>query len=90
MEEFVKQFVKDCQEIEHLKGVIIQAARKDTYNINNPQNQITTLSFLANELLKDNEDGKNDPLIGFYANVAQSIKRLIQLETLNELEYGKY
>lgn len=64
-------------------AVIMNAREKDTLHINNPQQQIETLSLLVNELLKDNEDGKNDPLIGLYANIGRSLKRLIEYQKQN-------
>jgi len=71
------------ENIKHCIDVIIKARNKDTLHINNPQRQIYTLSLLVNELLKNNENGENDPLIGLYANIGRSLKRLINLSKQN-------
>lgn len=64
-------------------AVIMNARENDTLHINNPQQQIETLSILVNELLKDNEDGRNDPIIGLYANIGRSLKCLIEYQKQN-------
>lgn len=79
-----KQKTVDFNEIESAVRSTVKAAQKDTYNINNPSHQIVTLSVLSSELMKDNTDGKNDALIGFYANVCKSLKHLIELQTSKE------
>lgn len=66
--------------IQQCMEVIVNAREKDTLHINNPQRQIETLSILVDELLKDNNNGKNDPIIGFYANIGRSLKRLIEYQ----------
>jgi hypothetical protein len=72
-----KKNIQDCIK------VIMNAREKDTLHINNPKQQIATLSILVNELLKDNKDNKNDPLIGLYANIGRSLKRLIEYQKQN-------
>lgn len=80
MDKTMKQCLKDCEEIERYKNEVIQAAKEDFLHIDNPQRQIETLSVMANGLLINNENGKYDELIGFYANVARSLKKLIKLQ----------
>lgn len=80
MDKTIEQCLKDCEEIERYKNDVIQAAKLDFLHIDNPQRQIETLSVMASGLLADNENGKFDELIGFYANVARSLKKLIQLQ----------
>ncbi|MDD4822144.1 MAG: hypothetical protein PHI48_06260 [Bacteroidales bacterium] len=65
-----------------LLDVILNARNKDVAHINNPENQISTLGLLVNELLKSNENGKNEALIGFYANIGRSLKQLIEYQKL--------
>ena len=80
MDKTMEQCLKDCEEIERYKNEVIQAAKEDFLHIDNPQRQIETLSVMANGLLINNENGKYDELIGFYANVARSLKKLIKLQ----------
>lgn len=80
MDKTMEQCLKDCEEIERYKNEVIQAAKMDFLHIDNPQRQIQTLSVMANGLLINNENGKYDELIGFYANVARSLKKLIKLQ----------
>ena len=80
MDKTIEQCLKDCEEIERYKNEVIQAAKLDFLHIDNPQRQIQTLSVMANGLLINNENGKYDELIGFYANVARSLKKLIKLQ----------
>ena len=80
MDKTMEQCLKDCEEIERYKNEVIQAAKLDFLHIDNPQRQIQTLSVMANGLLINNENGKYDELIGFYANVARSLKKLIKLQ----------
>ena len=80
MDKTMKQCLKDCEEIERYKNEVIQAAKEDFLHIDNPQRQIETLSVMANGLLIENENGKYNELIGFYANVARSLKKLIKLQ----------
>ena len=80
MDKTMEQCLKDCEEIERYKNEVIQAAREDFLHIDNPQRQIETLSVMANGLLINNENGKYNELIGFYANVARSLKKLIKLQ----------
>jgi len=63
-----------------LQDVILNARNKDTAHLNNPENQIVTLGFLVDDLLKSNENGKNEALIGFYANIGRSLKQLIEYQ----------
>lgn len=62
------------------QDLILNARNRDTQHLNNPENQIATLAILANELLKDNENGKNEPLLGLYANIGRSLKQLIEYQ----------
>lgn len=80
MDKTMEQCLKDCEEIERYKNEVIQAAKEDFLHIGNPQRQIETLSVMANGLLIKNENGKYNELIGFYANVARSLKKLIKLQ----------
>ena len=80
MDKTIEQCLKDCEEIERYKNEVIQAAKLDFLHIDNPQRQIETLSVMANGLLIKNENGKYNELIGFYANVARSLKKLIKLQ----------
>ena len=80
MDKTMEQCLKDCEEIERYKNEVIQAAKEDFLHIDNPQRQIETLSVMANGLLIENENGKYNELIGFYANVARSLKKLIKLQ----------
>lgn len=80
MDKTMEQCLKDCEEIERYKNEVIQAAKLDFLHIDNPQRQIETLSVMANGLLIKNENGKYNELIGFYANVARSLKKLIKLQ----------
>lgn len=80
MDKTMEQCLKDCEEIERYKNEVIQAAKEDFLHIDNPQRQIETLSVMANGLLIKNENGKYNELIGFYANVARSLKKLIKLQ----------
>ena len=80
MDKTMEQCLKDCEEIERYKNEVIQAAKLDFLHIDNPQRQIQTLSVMANGLLINNKNGKYDELIGFYANVARSLKKLIKLQ----------
>ena len=80
MDKTIEQCLKDCEEIERYKNDVIRAAKLDFLHIDNPQRQIETLSVMANGLLINNENRKFDELIGFYANVARSLKKLIQLQ----------
>lgn len=80
MDKTMEQCLKDCEEIERYKNEVIQAAKEDFLHIDNPQRQIETLSVMANGLLINNENGKYNELIGFYANVARSLKKLIKLQ----------
>lgn len=63
-----------------LQDVILNARNKDTAHLNNPENQIVTLGYLVDDLLKSNENGKNEALIGFYANIGRSLKQLIEYQ----------
>jgi len=63
------------------QDLILNARNRDTQHLNNPENQIATLAILANELLKDNENGKNEALIGLYANIGRSLKQLVDYQT---------
>lgn len=63
------------------QDLILNARNRDTEHLNNPENQIATLAILVNELLKDNESGKNEPIIGLYANIGRSLKQLIEYQT---------
>lgn len=63
-----------------LQDVILNARNKDTDHLNNPENQIVTLGYLVDDLLKSNENGKNEALIGFYANIGRSLKQLIEYQ----------
>lgn len=63
-----------------LQDVILNARNKDTAHLNNPENQIVTLGYLVDDLLKSNENGKNEDLIGFYANIGRSLKQLIEYQ----------
>lgn len=80
MDKTIEQCLKDCEEIERYKNEVIQAVKLDFLHIDNPQRQIETLCVMANGLLINNENGKYDELIGFYANVARSLKKLIKLQ----------
>lgn len=62
------------------QDLILNARNRDTQHLNNPENQIATLAILVNELLKDNENGKNETLIGLYANIGKSLKQLIDYQ----------
>lgn len=62
------------------QDLILNARNRDNQHLNNPENQIATLAILVNELLKDNENGKNEPLIGLYANIGRSLKQLIEYQ----------
>lgn len=62
------------------QDLILNARNRDAQHLNNPENQIATLAILANELLKDNENGKNEPLLGLYANIGRSLKQLIEYQ----------
>jgi NAD(P)H-dependent flavin oxidoreductase YrpB (nitropropane dioxygenase family) len=81
MDEVTLKIAKDCEEIEHFKQVILKATKDDVYHIDNPKGQIYTLSMMVNELIRDNENGKNNELIGFYSNIARSLKKLIELQS---------
>ena len=76
----------------HLKSImkcmdgISRIKEKDKLHLNNPQRQILTLSILVDELLKDNVDGKNDPIIGFYYHLGISVNRLIKYQELNKTQ----
>ncbi|WP_276962197.1 hypothetical protein [Bacteroides graminisolvens] len=63
-----------------LQDVILNARNKDAAHLNNPENQIVTLGYLVDDLLKSNENGKNEALIGFYANIGRSLKQLIEYQ----------
>lgn len=63
-----------------LQDVVLNARNKDTAHLNNPENQIVTLGYLVDDLLKSNENGKNEALIGFYANIGRSLKQLIEYQ----------
>lgn len=63
-----------------LQDVILNARNKDTAHLNNPENQIATLGLLVDDLLKNNENGKNEALIGLYANIGRSLKQLIEYQ----------
>ncbi len=63
-----------------LQDVILNARNKDIAHLNNPENQIVTLGYLVDDLLKSNENGKNEALIGFYANIGRSLKQLIEYQ----------
>ena len=76
---------QDPRKIEELKKKIVLCAAADVEHIGDPLKQIDTLSILVNELLKDNENGKNDALIGFYANIGKSLAALIKLQFNNKL-----
>lgn len=62
------------------QDLILNARNRDEQHLNNPENQITTLAMMVNELLKDNESGKNEHIIGLFANVGRSLKQLIEYQ----------
>ncbi|MBD5229655.1 MAG: hypothetical protein HDS69_06425 [Bacteroidales bacterium] len=68
----------DPKRIEEYKKKIILCAAKDVQHIGDPIKQIETLSLIVNQMLKDNEDGKHDFLIGFYANIGKSLASLLK------------
>lgn len=70
----------DPQRIEDLKKKIILCAAKDVEHIGNPLKQIDTLSLIVDQLLKENENGKYDALIGFYANIGKSLAALVKFQ----------
>lgn len=68
----------DPQRIEEFKKKIILCAAKDVQHIGDPLKQIETLSLMVDQMLKDNEDGRHDRLIGFYANIGKSLTSLLK------------
>lgn len=69
-----------------LQDIILCARNSDTLHLNNPERQIATLAILVNELLKDNENGKNEPLIALYANIGRSLRMLIKFQKQDRLK----
>lgn len=72
----------NCKEIEHYKEVIVKAAGNDLYHSDCPELQLDTLALIVDGLVKDNKDGKNEPLIGFLANIGKSLNELIEYRNL--------
>jgi len=71
-----------CKEIEHYKEVIVKAAGNDLYHSDCPELQLDTLALIVDGLVKDNKDGKNEPLIGFLAHIGKSLNELIEYRNL--------
>lgn len=68
----------DYKQVEQYKQEILRIAQYDIFHSNSPELQIDTLSLMVDELLKDNENGKNDKLIAFFTHVGRSLKKLIR------------
>ena len=79
----------DRQRVSEIKKKIILCAAKDVEHIGNPLKQIETLSLIVDQMLKDNENGKYDALIGFYANIGKSLVALLKFHYSRQ-KYGKY
>lgn len=78
------------KEIEHYKEVIFKAAGNDLYHRDCPELQLDTLSLIVDGLLKDNKDGKNEQLIGFFAHLGKSLNELIKYRKLMKQRNEKY
>ena len=70
----------DPRRIEELKKKIILCAANDVEHIGNPLKQIDTLSLIVDQMLKENDNGKYDALIGFYANIGKSLAALVRFQ----------
>ena len=70
--------VLECAEL------VLNARDKDTFHYDSPQRQIETLGVLVDRLIKEDENGNNTSLIGFYACVGRSLNQLIKLQKCKE------
>ena len=66
--------VFECAEI------VLNARDKDFFHYDNPQRQIDTPGVLVDRLIKEDENGNNTSLIGFYAYIGRSLNQLIKLQ----------
>jgi len=83
----IRRFLKKKQEAKRkdlsvfeCAEIVLNARDKDFFHYDNPQRQIDTLGVLVDRLIKDDENGNNTSLIGFYACIGRSLNQLIKLQ----------
>lgn len=72
-----KEKIKECMK------AILKAGSEDKFHLNNVTRQIDTLALIVGDLLKNNENGVNDNLIGFYYHVGKSLRVLEKAQKSN-------
>lgn len=75
-----KEKIKECMK------AILKAGSEDKFHLNNVTRQIDTLALVVGDLLKNNENGVNDSLIGYYYHVGKSLRELEKVQKSNQDE----
>lgn len=74
------------EKIKEYMKVILKAGSEDSFHANNVTRQINTLGLIVDDLLKNNENGVNNSLIGFYYHIGKSLRELEKVQKPNQDE----